>query len=96
MEEINKNKLALFGNVIKFDSRPNNFHAELAFGNGIGLSIIRNEMSYGGEEGLFEVAAIKNGKIDYDHPLMDDHGVAGWLEAGDVYRIAREMSKGTI
>lgn len=34
--------------------------------NGYGLSIIRNDFSYGGSHGLFEVAILEGGEEDYE------------------------------
>lgn len=66
-------------------------HYVIVFKNGWGASIISNPYSYGGEQGLMEMALIEiinivNGKIAYhlryDKKLFKD--VLGWLEDSDV------------
>ena len=61
------------------------------FPNGYGGSVIKNEFSYGGREGLYEIAVIEcvNGTWDltYETPITSDvigyvpeNEVDGWLE----------------
>ena len=52
------------------------------FPNGYGASVIQNLISYGGDEGLWEVAVLKfqadKPYIDYTTPVTDD--VIGFLD----------------
>lgn len=49
------------------------------FSNGYGASVIRNPYSYGGSEGLYELAVLgRDGDIDMSTPVAKD--VLGWLE----------------
>lgn len=59
-------------------------HAEqVKFPNGRGVSIIRNAMSYGHAQGLFEVAVLDaDGEFDYSTPVTDD--VLGYLSIPEV------------
>lgn len=53
------------------------------FGNGYGASVICSPMSYGGNDGLFEVAVLDlNGDICYDTPVTGD--VLGFLDFAGV------------
>lgn len=57
------------------------------FANGYGASCIRHEFSYGGDEGLWELAVLKfdkrgNGKLTYDTPITND--VIGYLNVEQV------------
>jgi hypothetical protein len=52
------------------------------FPNNYGASVIQNDHSYGGKEGLFELAILYNDNIHYDSPLAND--VIGWLSPKDV------------
>jgi hypothetical protein len=53
------------------------------FPNGYGASIIQHEYSYGGREGLWEIAVLgKNGQLDYTTPVTDD--VLGYVPQNEV------------
>lgn len=57
--------------------------ARFMFPNGYGASVVRNEYSYGGDQGLYEVAVINsNGELVYDTPITSD--VVGWCSSDDV------------
>jgi hypothetical protein len=61
------------------------------FANGYGASVIVNEYSYGGREGLYEVAILdKEGEIDYTTPIASD--VIGHLTEDDVSDVLYEIS----
>jgi hypothetical protein len=53
-----------------------------SFENGYGASVIRNSMSYGHEDGKWELAVLQGEAITYDTPLTDD--VIGWLDEAEV------------
>ena len=42
------------------------------FDNGYGASLVRCPYSYGWEDGLWEIAVLKDGDICYDTPITDD------------------------
>jgi hypothetical protein len=47
--------------------------ARITFDNGYGASVVRHEYSYGGKDGLYELAVLdKNGDLCYDTPITDD------------------------
>ena len=48
-------------------------------------------MTYGGDEGLFELAMLRNDKCCYDTPITDD--VRGWLEVEDVLGILKDVQR---
>lgn len=53
------------------------------FPNGYGASVIRNQYSYGHEQGLWELAVLgPDGGLTYDTPITDD--VLGRLTEDDV------------
>ena len=55
------------------------------------VSVIRSSMTYGGDEGLFELAMLRNDKCVYDTPITDD--VRGWLEVEDVLDILKDVQR---
>lgn len=55
------------------------------------VSVIRSSMSYGGAEGLFELAMLRNDKCCYDTPITND--VRGWLEVEDVLDILEDVQR---
>jgi hypothetical protein len=59
--------------------------------NGYGLSAICHADSYGGLEGLWEVAVLNpDGGIDYSTPITSD--VIGWLEPTQVAEIVLQVA----
>ena len=62
------------------------------FGNGYRASVIIGEYSYGGREGLFEVAVLDaNGELDYSTPVTDD--VIGRLDREGVVAVFRRIAE---
>lgn len=57
----------------------------VSFENGYGASIIRSTFSYGGSEGLYELAVLKGEEICYDTPITSD--VLGYLSEEDVIEV---------
>lgn len=61
--------------------------------NGYGISIICNEYSYGGREGLYEIAVLKGDEEDYnicyDTPITSD--VIGYLSSTEVKEIIEKI-----
>lgn len=55
------------------------------FDNGYGVSVIKNIYSYGGNEGLYELAVLKDGDICYDTVITND--VIGHLTPESVTEI---------
>jgi len=59
-----------------------NTRRRYTFPNGYGASVIQGPYSYGGSEGLFELAVTDDkGHLVYDTPITDD--VKGWLTEED-------------
>ena len=54
------------------------FMAVVPFHNGYSASVVRHSFSYGGRDGLMEIAVLDaDGELVYDTPVTDD--VEGWL-----------------
>lgn len=55
------------------------------FRNGYGASVVQSPYSYGGFEGMWELAVLDaSGSIDYETPVTGGDGVIGWLTDDDV------------
>lgn len=67
----------------------NDYKKVYKFDNDYSASVVSNAMTYGGNEGLFEVAVLKDGKIVYDTPVTND--VVGWLDFAGVANILAEI-----
>lgn len=52
------------------------------FRNGYGASVVQHDMSYGGKQGLWELAVLKNGELCYNTSVTSD--VLGHLSDEDV------------
>ena len=61
----------------------------IAFDNGYGASVVTGPYPYGGEEGLYELAVLKNEKITYDTEITND--VLGHLSHSDVMNLLADI-----
>lgn len=77
-------------------------HIVVAFKNGYGASIISNPYSYGGKEGLIEVALLKLDRFDptlkrydlvYDSNKFKHDSVIGWLNEEELDDILGYISR---
>lgn len=70
-------------------------HYEFHFPNYYGASVIRGPFSYGGPEGMYELAVLRKRRkyweITYDTPITCD--ALGYLEVDDVVKALEEISK---
>jgi hypothetical protein len=65
------------------DSYVDGVYARMMFPNGYGVSVVRHKFSYGGPQGLYELAVLdKNGDLTYDTKVTND--VVGHLDVDDV------------
>lgn len=65
--------------------------ARLQFPNGYGISVVRGTYSYGGDEGLYECAVLKDNKLCYDTPITDD--VIGYCDEDKVNEIIKQIEE---
>jgi hypothetical protein len=64
----------------------------MMFENGYGVSVVSHTYSYGGKDGLFEVAVLgKDGNLTYDTPVTND--VIGYLTEEDVTDVLKQVQE---
>lgn len=69
----------------------NGYQLVYKFDNGYGASVIKHDMSYGGKNGLYELAVLdKDGALCYTTPITED--VVGHLTMGEVDKLLVEIS----
>jgi hypothetical protein len=70
----------------------NGIMSRIMFENGYGASVVKGEYTYGGKDGLYELAVLdKDGKLCYDTPITDD--VIGYLTQQEVTDLMIEIQK---
>ena len=84
-----------FTTMNNFKSLPSNpcnggIQYKAKFTNGYGASIVQHIFSYGGDEGLWELAVLgKDGYLCYDTPITSD--VLGYLSEEEVNEILDQI-----
>jgi hypothetical protein len=64
--------------------------ARIMFDNGYGASVVVGPYTYGGEDGLYELAVLdSDGKLCYDTPVTDD--VEGYLTEEGVTEFLKQI-----
>jgi hypothetical protein len=64
--------------------------ARIMFENGYGASVVKGEYTYGGKDGLYELAVLdSNGELTYETPVTDD--VEGYLTEDDVTKLLEQI-----
>ena len=74
---------------LKFEPYHGGVKSRIYFTNGYGASVISHDYSYGGSQGLYELAVLKNDEICFDTPIASD--VLGWLEPASVTDLLRQI-----
>jgi hypothetical protein len=76
----------------KLDSFYNGVKSRIQFDNGYGASVIKHEYSYGGKDGLYELAVLDgDGGITYNTPITDD--VKGYLSEDEVTKLLEQIQQ---
>jgi hypothetical protein len=71
----------------------NGVQCRIQFDNGYGASIVRHNYSYGGKEGLYELAVLnENGNIHYDNPVANGN-VRGYLNESEVTELLKQIQE---
>ena len=79
---------------LEFDKLTDPFmsgvRSRMMFENGFGVSVVSHTYSYGGKDGLFEVAVLdEDGNLTYNTPVTND--VVGYLNPDEVTEIMEEV-----
>lgn len=74
---------------LKFEPYRDGVYSRIHFANGYGASVVCHKGSYGGPEGLYELAVLKGDSICYDTPITND--VLGWLDPASVTDVLRQI-----
>jgi hypothetical protein len=75
---------------LNFESRgAMGIQARHEFANGYGASVIKGPYTYGGRDGLFELAVCHGGELVYDTPIGDD--VVGRLTPDEVTTLLAQI-----
>ena len=66
--------------------------SRMHFDNGFGVSVVSHTHSYGGRDGLYEVAVLdKDGLLTYETPVTSD--VIGYLSEEDVTDVMKKVQE---
>ncbi len=66
--------------------------ARMMFENGYGVSVVSHTFSYGGKDGMYELAVLdSNGELTDNTSITND--VMGYLNSSDVTRIMEDVQK---
>ena len=64
--------------------------SRIQFENGYGASVVKTPYTYGGRDGLYELAVLdSDGKLTYETPITND--VEGYLSEEDVTELLQKI-----
>ena len=80
-------------NDLEFKDLPslNGIQVMVKFKNNYGASVVKHDSSYGGKNGLYELAVIKDDNLCYDTPVTSD--VEGYLSEDDVTELLKQIQE---
>jgi hypothetical protein len=80
---------------LEFGEHPSHIggvQARITFDNGYGASVVKTPYSYGGKDGLYELAVLgTDGHLTYDTPVTSD--VIGYLRDIDVTEVMEKIQQ---
>jgi hypothetical protein len=80
----------LFEDLLFKDTVHNKgIQAKVSFDNRYGASVVKTDRSYGGKDGLYELAVLFDGHICYDTPITND--VIGFLTEDEVTELLQKI-----
>jgi len=76
----------------ELDSFYKGVQCRIQFDNGYGASVVKHEYSYGGKDGLYELAVLdSDGHLTYETSVTDD--VEGYLTENEVTKLLEQIQK---
>ena len=76
--------------TFKLHSSKTGIISRMMFENGYGVSVVQTPTTYGGADGLYELAVIgKDGQVTYDTPITGD--TIGYLTQEDVTKLMEQI-----
>jgi len=66
--------------------------SRIQFDNGYGASVVSHTFSYGGKNGLYELAVLKDDELHYDNPIANGD-VRGYLTEDTVTELLIQIQK---
>ena len=84
-------------NDLEFESMSDPFmsgkRSRIMFDNGWGASVVSHTYSYGGKNGLYELAVLdSDGELHYDN-VVAEGDVRGYLEEEDVTNLLKQIQE---
>jgi hypothetical protein len=77
---------------VEHPSHIGGVQARITFENGYGASVVKTPYSYGGKDGLYELAVLgTDGHLTYDTPVTSD--VIGYLRDIDVTEVMEKIQQ---
>jgi len=77
---------------VEHPSHIGGVQARITFDNGYGASVVKTPYSYGGKDGLYELAVLGiDGHLTYDTPVTSD--VIGYLRDIDVTEVMEKIQQ---
>ena len=78
--------------TFKLHSSKTGIISRMIFENGYGVSVVQTPTTYGGADGLYELAVVgKDGQVTYDTPITGD--TIGYLTQEDVTKLMEQIQK---
>ncbi len=77
--------------IIETKEYANGVQVVHEFPNGYGASVVKHDYSYGGKDGLWEMAVLKEGELCYNTHITND--VIGYLSDADVKSTLKEIEQ---
>ena len=82
--------MVVIPNTFKHEGVIEGYAKHAVFINGYGASVVSHEYSYGGRDGLFEIAVTHGNGLCYATPVTSD--VLGWLDHAGVMDILMQIN----